>query len=215
MFRNREDGALQLARRLQRYKLRDPLVLGIPRGGVVTAAVLARELGAELDVVLSRKLRAPYQPELAIGAVGEDGEVHLNSFARDIPGVTDSYIDKERDHQIAEIARRKKLFRGAKRSAPVSGRSVIITDDGVATGSTMLAALHVLNGQKPHEIIVAVPVAPPDTLARIRPLCTRLEFLLAPQEFAAVSQFYEEFRQVEDEEVVRLLREFQLPEMPA
>ncbi|MBI4293141.1 MAG: phosphoribosyltransferase [Betaproteobacteria bacterium] len=209
MFSNREDAGLQLAKRLQPRKLNDPLVLGIPRGGVITAAVLARELGGELDVVLSRKLRAPHQHELAIGAIGEDGEIYLNSFAWEIPGVTEDYIAKERDHQIAEIERRSKLFRAVKPPARVTGRSVIVTDDGIATGSTMLAALHVLNAQKPHETILAIPVAPPDALEQFRPLCTHLECLLAPSHFAAVGQFYEDFCQVEDDEVVRLLREFQ------
>jgi predicted phosphoribosyltransferase len=174
---------------------------------VVTAAFLARELGAELDVVLSRKLRAPYQPELAIGAIGEDGEVYLNAFAREVSGVTETYIRGERDHQIAEIARRSKLFRAVKPPADVTGRSVIVTDDGIATGSTMLAALHVLGAQKPHEIIVAVPVAPPETLERFRPQCSHVECLLAPRDFEAISQFYADFQQVEDEEAVRLLRE--------
>lgn len=207
MFRNREDAALQLAKHLKALKLKDPVVLGIPRGGVVTAAVLARELGAELDVVLSRKLRAPYQPELAIGAIGEDGEVYLNAFAREVSGVTEAYIREERDHQIAEIARRSKLFRAVKPPAEVTGRSVIVTDDGIATGSTMLAALHVLSARKPHEIIVAVPVAPPETLERFRPQCSRVECLLTPGDFGAISQFYADFQQVEDEEAVRLLRE--------
>jgi putative phosphoribosyl transferase len=207
MFRNREDAALQLAQRLKARKLKDPVVLGIPRGGVVTAAILARELGAELDVVLSRKLRAPYQPELAIGAIGEDGEVYLNAFAREVSGVTETYIREERDHQIAEIARRSKLFRAAKPPVDVTGRSVIVTDDGIATGSTMRAALHVLGAQKPHEIIVAVPVAPPETLERFRPQCSHVECLLTPRDFEAISQFYADFQQVEDEEAVRLLRE--------
>jgi len=206
MFRNREDAALQLAKRLKTLALKDPVVLGIPRGGVVTAAVLARELGAELDVVLSRKLRAPYQPELAIGAIGEDGEVYLNAFAREVAGVTEAYIRAERDHQIAEIARRSKLFRAVKPAADVTGRSVIVTDDGIATGSTMLAALHVLAAQKPHEIVVAVPVAPPDAIEKFRPRCSRIECLLTPSDFAAISQFYQDFAQVEDEEAVQLLR---------
>lgn len=207
MFRNREDAALQLAQRLKARKLKDPVVLGIPRGGVVTAAILARELGAELDVVLSRKLRAPYQPELAIGAIGEDSEVYLNSFARKAAGVSEAYIREERDHQIAEITRRSKLFRAVKPPVDVTGRSVIVTDDGIATGSTMLAALHVLSAQKPQEIIVAVPVAPPETIERFRTYCSRVECLLTPVDFQAISQFYQSFQQVEDEEAVRLLRE--------
>ncbi len=212
MFRNREDAAPQLAKRLKALKLKDPVVLGIPRGGVVTAAVLARELGAELDVVLSRKLRAPYQPELAIGAIGEDGEVYLNAYARGVPRVTETYIREERDHQIAEIARRSKLFRAVKPPVDVTQRSVIVTDDGIATGSTMLAALHVLSAQKPHEIIVAVPVGPPETLERFCPHCSHVECLLTPRDFEAISQFYGDFQQVEDEEVVRLLRESRAPQ---
>lgn len=212
MFKNREDAALQLAKRLKALKLKDAVVLGIPRGGVVTAAVLARELGAELDVVLSRKLRAPYQPELAIGAIGEDGEVYLNAFAREVSGVTETYIREERDHQTAEIARRRKLFRAVKPPADVTGRSVIVTDDGIATGSTMLAALHVLSAQKPHEIIVAVPVAPPEALEKFRPRCSHLECLLTPSHFGAISQFYSDFQQIEDEEAVRLLRESRAPQ---
>ncbi|MGP1675763.1 MAG: phosphoribosyltransferase [Burkholderiales bacterium] len=212
MFRNREDAALRMAQRLKSTALKDPLVLGIPRGGVVTAAVLARELEAELDVVLSRKLRAPHQPELAIGAIGEDGEVYLNGFAREVPGVTEEYLRRERDHQLAEIGRRGKLFRAVKPPAGVTGRSVIVTDDGIATGSTMVAALHVLNAHKPHELIVAVPVAPPDTVEKLRSLCSRLECLLTPSDFEAISQFYGDFRQVEDEEALRLLREARVKE---
>ena len=207
MFRNREDAALQLAKRLKARKLKDPVVLGIPRGGVVIAAILARELGADLDIVLSRKLRAPYQPELAIGAIGEDGEVYLNAFARQVPGVSEAYIREEQNHQIAEIARRSKLFRAVKPRTDVTQRSVIVTDDGIATGSTLLAALHVLGAQKPHEIIVAVPVAPPETIERFRAQCSHLECLLTPGNFQAIGQFYADFQQIEDEEVVRLLRE--------
>lgn len=208
MFANREDAALQLAQRLKSRPMTDPVVLGIPRGGVVTAAVLARELQAELDVVLSRKLRAPDQPELAIGAIGEDGEVYLSSYAREVPGVTEDYIRGERDHQMKEIARRRSLFRGARPAAKVAGRSVIVTDDGIATGSTMFAALHVLGERQAREVIVAVPVAPPHTLERLAPQCHHIECLLSPEHFAAVGQFYADFTQVEDEEAVRLLREF-------
>jgi putative phosphoribosyl transferase len=208
MFRNRTAAGLELAQLLKSRHLQDPLVLAIPRGGVVIGAVLARELPAELDVVLSRKLRAPFQPELAIGAIGEDGEQCLNEFAWDIAGVTEEYIARERSHQLAEIARRGKLFREARPAAEVAGRSVIVTDDGIATGSTMLAALHVLKARNPHEIVLAVPVAPPDTLRRFRPLCDHVACLLTPEYFAAIGQFYDDFEQVEDAEVVRLLREF-------
>jgi putative phosphoribosyl transferase len=175
---------------------------------VVTGAVLAKQIGAELDVVLARKLRAPYQPELAIGAVGEDGEVYLQREVAEASGADQEYIDEERRRQVAEIARRQKLFRAARPQAPLSGRSVIVTDDGIATGSTMIAALRAARTQQPHELIVAVPVAPPDRLEAIRGLCDQLICLHAPLSFYAVGQFYQSFDPVEDEEVVRLLRKF-------
>src|SRR6516162_1036649 len=123
MFRDREDAARQLAEKLKGRKLQHPLVLAIPRGGVVTGAVLARELGAELDVVLARKLRAPGQPELAVGAVAENGRVYLNHNARAFLDLPDKYLADERRHQLAEIARRKKLFRAVRPQAPAAGRS--------------------------------------------------------------------------------------------
>ena len=208
VFRDREDAARRLARRLKDRELRNPLVLAIPRGGVLTGAVLAEELGAELDVVLARKLRAPGQPELAIGAISEDGDLYLNALARKVPGVTEEYLREERAHQLDEIGRRRRLFRAARPETHVSGRSVIVVDDGMATGSTMLAALRVLNTRTPHEIIVAVPVAPRDLIELIRGQCSHVECLLALIEFDAVGSFYADFRQVEDEEVVLLLREF-------
>jgi predicted phosphoribosyltransferase len=182
--------------------------LSIPRGGVVTGAVLARELEAELDVVLSRKLRAPHQPELAIGAVGEDGQVYMSRQGRLLAGVDEVYIASERSHQMQEIARRTKLFRAVKPPASLAERTVIITDDGIATGATMIAAIHVAKEQHPFEVVVAVPVAPPDRLQSIGRLCDRLICLEAPEEFFAVGQFYDSFETVEDEEVVRILREF-------
>jgi len=211
MFRDREDAAYQLARRLKGRALRDPLVLAIPRGGVVTGAVLARELGAELDVVLSRKLRAPLQPELALGAVSEDGKVYLNPVAREILELTDEYVAEERRHQLAEIARRQKLFRAVRPPASMTDRSVIVTDDGIATGATMMAALHSVRGQQPHEVIVAVPVASPDRLEEVRRFCDEVVCLLTPEDFWAVGQFYEDFAAVEDEQVVELLRGFAPP----
>jgi putative phosphoribosyl transferase len=147
MFRNREDAAHQLAKKLKGRALRDPLVLAIPRGGVVTGVILAQDLGADLDVVLSRKLRAPGNPEFAIGAISENGQVYLNPDVGDMADLIEEYLAEEKAHQLAEIARRKKLFRAARPEAPVSGRSVIVTDDGIATGSTMIAALQGLKGQ--------------------------------------------------------------------
>lgn len=211
MFRDREDAARQLAARFKGRALRDPLVLAIPRGGVVTGAVLARELGAALDVVLSRKLRAPFQPELAVGAVSEDGRAYLNPETTELIGPSGAYLEEERRHQIAEIARRKRLFRGARPQAPVAGRTVIVTDDGIATGATMIAALQSLRPQGPRELIVAVPVAPPERLEEVRRYCDDVVCLHSPALFWAVGQFYEDFTQVEDAEAVDLLRQFAPP----
>jgi predicted phosphoribosyltransferase/dienelactone hydrolase len=206
-FRDRADAASRLAAALKGRRLRNPLVLGIPRGGVVIAAGLARALGAELDVVLARKLRAPWQPEFAIGAVSESGDVHLNpDVPQDDRGLKE-YLAEERQHQLAEIERRKALFRGGRPAAHVAGRSVIVTDDGIATGSTTLAALQSLRAQKPFELIVAVPVGPPDRLDEIGRHCDEVICLLRPPHFAAVGEFYDDFTQVEDEQVIELLNE--------
>lgn len=211
MFRNREDAGQQLAEKLKGRQLCHPLVLAIPRGGVVTGAILAQELGADLDVVLSRKLRAPWMPELALGAVSEDGQVYLTRYAHEDLDVPLGYLSRERNYQLAEIARRKKLFRGVRPQAPVAGRSVIVTDDGIATGCTMIAALQVVKAQQPRELIVAVPVASPDRLKEVRRWCDDVVCLLSPDDFWAIGQFYEDFTQVEDEQVVDLLREYASP----
>jgi predicted phosphoribosyltransferase len=207
MFRNREDAALQLAEALKNREWHDPLVLAIPRGGIVTGAVLARELGAELDVILSRKLRAPGQPELAIGAIAEDGQIYLNHHAKGFLDTLKHYLALESSHQLSEIARRSRLFRTARPRARIAGRSVIVTDDGIATGSTMIAALQAVKTQKPRELIVAVPVASPDRLEEVRGWCDDVVCLRTSDVFWAVGQFYDDFSQVEDEEVVQLLRE--------
>jgi putative phosphoribosyl transferase len=207
MFRDREEAALRLSEELRGRELHDPLVLAIPRGGVATGAILARELGTELDIVLARKLRAPWQRELAVGAVSEDGRVYLNRQVAEVPGLTDEYLAEERKDELSEIARRRALFRRVRPPARVAGRSVIVTDDGIATGSTMLAAVQVIRAQNPREIIIAVPVAPPGQLKELRRLGDEVICLLEPEDFWAISQFYEEFPQVEDEQVVQLLQE--------
>lgn len=206
MFRNREEAARLLARRFDGRDLRDPLVLAIPRGGVVTGAVLAQELGAELDVVLSRKLRAPYQPELAIGAVGEDGRVYLNPMVRESLDLDEEYLAEETRYQLGEIERRKALFRAVRPQAAIAGRSVIVTDDGIATGATMIAALDSARANHPFELIVAAPIASPDRLREVRRHCDEVICLLAPRSFWAIGQFYADFTQVEDERAVEILR---------
>jgi predicted phosphoribosyltransferase len=210
-FSDRTEAGWRLVERLRGETLRDPLVLAIPRGGVEVGAALARGLGAELDVVLSRKLRAPHQPELALGAVAEDGTVHLNHFAAAMTDAGDAWIEAERRRQVAEIERRSGIFRRIRPKAPIAGRTVILTDDGIATGATMIAALHSVRAAGAAEIIVAVPVGSPDRLAAIRGLCDRVICLIEPEVFWAVGQFYRHFAQVEDDRVVELLREYGSP----
>jgi putative phosphoribosyl transferase len=206
MFHNREEAALQLADMLKGRVLRDPLVLAIPRGGVIIGSVLAREIEADLDVVLSRKLRAPSQPELAIGAISEDGRVFLNEYGRSRFDRNDPYVVHERKHQLIEMAKGKLLFRKVRSRAPIKDRTVIIADDGIATGSTMIAALRTIKSEQPYEVIVAVPVASPDRLRGIHDLCDEAICLLCPEEFRAIGEFYEDFDQVDDAHAVELLR---------
>jgi predicted phosphoribosyltransferase len=208
MFRDRAAAAHELAGALREFELDHPLILAIPRGGVVTGAVLAQELGGDLDVVLSRKLRAPGQPELAMGAVSEDGQMHLNRSVARALDITEAELLGEKEHQLSEIARRKQLFRSVRPKAPISGRTVIVTDDGIATGSTMMAALLTVRPQGPKQLIVAVPVAPIDRLAAFRERCDKIVCLESPEDFWAVGQFYEEFPAVEDQEVLAILKQF-------
>lgn len=211
-FADRDEAGWMLVERLRGEALEKPLVLAIPRGGVEIGAVLARGLGAELDVVLSRKLRAPHQPELALGAVSESGEVYLNHFASAMTDAGDAYVEAERQRQLAEIERRRALIRAVRPQASIAGRTVIVTDDGVATGATMIAALHTVRAAGARKIIVAVPVAAPDRIDALRPLCDRIVCLQEPEAFWAIGQFYRDFAQVEDERVLELLRDFGRPE---
>lgn len=219
IFTDREEAGWMLVERLRaegvggpvRGETEKPLVLAIPRGGVEVGAVLARGLGAEFDVVLARKLRAPHQPELALGAVSETGEVYFNQFATAMSEAGEAYVEAERKRQLGEIARRREMYRAVRPQAPVAGRTVILTDDGVATGATMIAALNTVKAGGAKWIVVAVPVGAPERLDAIRPLCDRLVCLEEPQAFWAIGQFYRDFSQVEDARVVELLRDYGLP----
>jgi predicted phosphoribosyltransferase len=206
MFHDREDAARQLAALLRDHRFKDPLVLAIPRGGVVTGAILAREIGAELDIVLSRKLRAPEQSELAIGAIAENGEVYLSDD--EAVGVSDEYFHREKEYQLSVIAARKERLRSVRPKAAIEGRSVILTDDGIATGSTMMAALQTVRSQQPAELIVAVPVAPADRIRALAKTCDQVFCVLPARRFWAVGQFYEDFPTVDDEQVLAILKEF-------
>ncbi|MCS7021657.1 MAG: phosphoribosyltransferase family protein [Gemmataceae bacterium] len=206
-FRDRREAGQLLAEQLRHIPMVRPVVLAIPRGGVVVGAALAEALQAELDVILSRKLRAPFQPEYALGAIAEDGSILLNPEALPLIQGADEYLEAERRYQLQEIARRQGLIRAIRPAAEVTGRTVIITDDGVATGSTALAALQTVHARHPRELILAVPVGPPERLRALARHCDRLIYLLAPDDFHAVGQYYDSFEPVEDEDVAQLLRD--------
>jgi putative phosphoribosyl transferase len=205
MFENRDDAARQLATALSAYKNKNPLILAIPRGAVPMGKTLAGLLGGELDVVLVRKLRAPHQPEVAIGSVDEDGWSHIAACAAQL-GADQDHIAKEKHLQLATIHSRRVLYSPVRPPIDPAGRTVIVVDDGLATGATMIAALHGLRHRRPGKLICAVPVASPRALAQVRPLADEVVCLLAPETFQAVGQFYRGFSQVQDEEVVELLR---------
>jgi predicted phosphoribosyltransferase len=205
IFHDRVEAGRLLARVVAGMGLTRPVVLGIPRGGLVVAAEIARAAGAELDVVLARKLGAPMNPEAAIGAASESGEVFLNDIMVGTIGVPRSYLELERTRVLAEIHRRSALYRKVRPRASLRGRSVIVTDDGVATGATMQASLWTARQEEPLELIAALPVAPEDTLDKLAHYADQTICLCAPPDFQAVGQFYHRFEQTTDEEAIALL----------
>ena len=206
MFRDRIQAAEQLAVALAAYRGQHPLVLAIPRGAVPMAKLIAERLKGDFDVVLVRKLRAPGQPELAIGSVDESGWTYMAPFAAST-GADAQYIEAEKRQQLETIRQRRVQYTPLRAHINPAGRIVIVVDDGLATGATMIAALHGLRQQKPAKLVCAVPVAPPDTLEKVRTLADEVVCLETPEWFQAVGQFYREFDQVEDEEVIALLKD--------
>jgi len=207
MFRDRREAGEKLAERLGDYKgRRDALVIALPRGGVVTGHEIAVRLDLPLDVIIIRKIGFPGQPEFAIGAVAETGEVVLSDEVISAYGVEEAYIRQEVEDQKKVIEKRKALYREGKEITGLAGRTVILVDDGVATGSTIKAAIAALKKLKPKKLVAALPVAPPKTARELKGMVDELVCLHVDPYFFAVGNYYSNFEQVTDEEVALILQ---------
>jgi putative phosphoribosyl transferase len=206
-FQNRADAGRQLARRLLPLKDESPVVLALPRGGVPVGHEVAEALGAPLDLVLVRKIGAPDQPELALGAVvdGDRPETVLNQDLIDALGVTDDDIRAIERRELAEIGRRRRMYLGRRARVPVAGRTAIVVDDGIATGATVRAALRAIRRQKPKRLVLAVPVAPAEVVAKIKAEVDDVVCLMTPEPFYAISIHYADFAQLADNDVMAIL----------
>ena len=209
-FRDRRDAGRRLAQALARFEAEDVVVLALPRGGVPVAAEVARALRAPLDLLLVRKIGCPFQPELAMGALveGTPPIIVRNEDVIRAAAVTDAEFDSVCRVEAAEIARRRARYLSGRPAAAVSGRSVIVIDDGLATGATMRAALTALRMRKPAKIVLAVPVAPTETLHELRPLADEVVCVEDYSFFGAIGAYYDDFRQLTDEELIAILNEF-------
>jgi len=207
MFKNREEVGRLLAKRLSSYKRKkDVLVLGIPRGGIATAAEIARELALPLDIVVVKKIGAPHNEELAVGAVGLN-EIYLNVDVVRSSEISQDYIAKIAKEKQKEVKRRYAFLRGKKPMYTVKGKIIILVDDGVATGATMMMAIKIIRQQSPAKIVVAIPVAPPETVRELEKEADTVMCLERPTFFMAIGQFYEQFPQIEDKIAKRMLQE--------
>lgn len=204
-FRDRLDAARQLADALRRFEGANPLVLAIPRGAVPMGKVIAERLRGELDVVLVHKLCSPMDPEYAVGAIDESGWTYIPDEIRDT-GIALSYLESEAARELELLRARRAAYTPGRAAADAKGRVAIVVDDGLATGATMVAALHSVRGRGPARLVCAVPVASLHGLNQARALADEVVCLSAPVDFHAVSQFYASFQQVDDTEVVALLR---------
>jgi putative phosphoribosyl transferase len=207
LFRDRRDAGNRLAYALQHFRRRPNLiVLGIPRGGVIVAAEVARMLGAALDIITARKLGAPEQPELAIGAVATGGTLFLNEDVVRALEIPPTYIAQARDEQLLEIDRREMLYRRGRAAPVLTGQTVIVADDGIATGATTIAALRAVRQQSPCYLLLAAPIAPLETAQMLARECDEAILLDTPSHFPSVGHFYEQFAQVSDAQVITALQ---------
>lgn len=210
LFKNRTDAGRRLAEALLKYKDRDPVVLALPRGGVPVAAEVAQALDAPLDLLLVRKIGVPFQPELAMGAIadGEPPSIIRNSDVIELCGISPGEFDAVCNEERTEIERRRKRYLGDRARAELKGRIAIIIDDGIATGATTLAAIRAARTREPKEVVLAVPVAPLETVKRLDPEVDVIVCLDTPEELGAIGFFYRDFHQVGDDEVIATLKRF-------
>jgi putative phosphoribosyl transferase len=206
-FTDRVDAGKRLASALKDFSGKNGIVLAIPRGGVVVGFEIARALNLPLDVIIPRKIGAPENPELAIGAVAEDGTAILDNQLIKYLGVSNEYVEIETKRQKNEIGRRLKLYRHDSSYPNLKGLDVIVVDDGIATGSTMKAALASVKNRRASSVTVAVPVGPPSTIEELEKIADRVICLYTPEYFQAIGEFYSDFSQTPDEEVIMLLKE--------
>jgi len=206
-FIDRTDAGRQLADALASYNTKNPVVLALPRGGVPVAAEIAKTLAAPLDLILVRKIGVPFQPELAMGAVvdGPSPVVVRNEDVITLSGVSENEFAAIRDRELAEIERRRKTYLGNRPHPELAARTVIVVDDGIATGATIRAALHAVRARKPSKLVLAVPVAPTDALRELRAEADETVCLEDYESFGAIGFFYSDFQQVSDEKVIDLL----------
>lgn len=207
LLRDRMHAGTLLAAELLRFKEQDPVVLALPRGGVPVGFEVAKALGAPLDLILVRKIGAPLQPELAVAAVvdGERMELVINEGLLEALGLSEDEVRKRAKREVEEIERRRRVYLGGRERVAVRGRTVLVIDDGIATGATMRAALRAIRRREPSRLVLAVPVAPPETVELLRPEVDEVVCLATPSPFGAIGAFYADFRQVEDDEVRDLL----------
>lgn len=205
-FKNRREAGRRLGEELKKLCPKVEVVLGIPRGGIIIAAEIARVFNAELDIVIARKLGAPDNPELAVGALAENGQLFLNeALARQV-GADRAYIQQEKQRRLIEIKRRVEQYRRVRPKVTLKGKSVVITDDGVATGATLNVALWAVRQEQPARLIVALPVGSEEAVEKISKDADEMICLSCPPVFYAVGQFYADFPQISDEEVLEILK---------